>query len=280
MDCTIEQLFETFLPIYRKVEISELVDNPGSRKCFMTKLREICAKEEMKSTSIVTCTNKPHCIDNIFQNYQNQVWGKKELIIILNRDDIDIYKWEKKAESYKNVYIYQVPQEKSLGYCYNFSVEKANYDYIATFDDDDYYAPNYLTDLMHAFLYTDADIVGKLTYYTYLEEKQLLILRNPFQEYRYLDDRLSFLDGGKKIIKRKVFDQVQFRDISNLEDVFMSRDCMKKGFKIFSTDKYNITYMRNANKDYHTWKENDDKILSWGCSIIGQTNDYKTSVII
>jgi glycosyltransferase involved in cell wall biosynthesis len=280
MNCTIEQLFETFLPIYRKVEISELVDNPDSRKCFMTKLREICAKEEMKSTSIVTCTNKPHCIDNIFQNYQNQVWGGKELIIILNRDDIDIYKWEKKAESYKNVYIYQVPQEKSLGYCYNFSVEKANYDYIATFDDDDYYAPNYLTDLMHAFLYTDADIVGKLTYYTYLEEKRLLILRNPFQEYRYLDDRSSFLDGGKKIIKRKVFDQVQFRDISNLEDVFMSQDCMKKGFKIFSTDKYNITYMRNANKDYHTWKENDDKILSWGCSIIGQTNDYKTSVII
>ncbi|SFL56304.1 glycosyltransferase [Pelosinus propionicus] len=280
MDCTIKQLFDTFLPIYRKKEVSELVDNPDSRKCFMRKLREICAKEVMKSTSIVTCTNKPHCMDNIFQNYQNQVWGKKELIIILNRDDIDRYKWEKKAENYKNVYIYQVPQEKSLGYCYNFSIKKANYDYIATFDDDDYYAPNYLTDLMHAFLYTDADIVGKLTYYTYLEEKRLLILRNPFQEYRYLDDKLSFLDGGKKIIKRKVFDHVQFRDISNLEDVYMSQDCMKKGFKIFSTDKYNITYMRNTNKDNHTWKENDDKILSWGCSIIGQTNDYKTSVII
>lgn len=158
------------------------------------------------------------------------------------------------------------------------AVEKARYDYIATFDDDDFYAPHYLTDLMHAFQYTDADIVGKLTYYLYLETKQILAIRNKFQEYKYLDAD-SFLDGGKKIVKRKVYDHVRNRDVSINEDVYFCQDSMEKGFKIFSADKYNLVYLRRSNKDSHTWKEDDDTLLGW-CSVAARTKRYKSRVII
>ncbi|MFJ8530179.1 glycosyltransferase [Bacillus sp. NPDC094106] len=280
---TIEQLFKTIVPLKSQEDqnrnMSELLDIPDYSKCFLQGLRDKYSKVERESVSIVTCTRKSHYIENIFENYQNQIWEKKELIIILNSDDMDINEWEKKAYGYKNVFIYQLPQEKSLGHCYNFSIEKANYDFIATFDDDDYYAPNYLTDLMHAFLYTDADIVGKNTYFIYLEEKEILALRNPSEEYKYLDAS-SFLDGGKKIVKRKVFDQVQYRDVSNSEDVYFCQDSIQKGFKIFSADKYNLVYLRRTNKDDHTWKEQDDAILQWRCSVIAHTDHYKTSITI
>lgn len=280
MDCTVEETLKAFLPAWHKdIDISAFLENQAYREYFMTCLRDRYSHGEPEGVSIVTCTNKTYCMDNIFENYQNQVWGKKELILVLNRDDLDIHQWQKKAERYDKVHIYQQPQGVSLGSCYNFSINKANYDYLAIFDDDDYYAPNYLTDLMYAFQYTDADIIGKLTHFVYLEEKQTLALRNPFNEYVYLCGD-SFLDGGKKISKRKVFDSVRFRDVSNFEDVFFCRDSMDHGFKIFSADKYNLAYIRKRNKALHTWKENDDGVLAWNCSFICHTNNYRTGVVL
>lgn len=280
---TIEQLFKTIVPLNSKKDqsksLSELLAIPDYSKRFLLGLRDKYSKVESESVSIVTCTRKPHLIKNVFKNYRNQVLEKKELIIILNRDDMDINEWKKKAEKENNVFIYQLPEEMSLGQCYNFAVEKTNYDFIATFDDDDYYAPNYLTDLMYAFLYTDADIVGKRAYYAYLEAKRLLVLRHAADEYKYIEGDL-FLDGGKKIMKRKVFDHVQYRDLSNLEDVFICQDSMQKGFKIFSADKYNLVYVRKANKNDHTWKGEDDIILRWLCTAIAHTDHYKKWVTI
>ncbi|MGF9945736.1 glycosyltransferase family A protein [Priestia megaterium] len=279
---TIKQLFKDIVPLKSQREesksISELLVVPEYSKCFLKGLREKYSKVEKERVSIVTCTNKPQFIKNIFHNYRSQIYEKKELIIVLNRDDIDINRWRIKAEKEKNIFVYQLPEEVSLGQCYNFAVEKSNYDFIATFDDDDYYAPNYLNDLMQAFLYTDADIVGKLTYFLYLEEKNILAIRNRSQEYKYLDAS-SFLDGGKKIVKRKVFDSVQYRDVTLLEDVYFCQDSIEKGFKIFSADKYNLAYLRRDNKNNHTWKEEDNNILKW-CTVVARTNRYKPSVIL
>lgn len=280
---TIELLFNTIVSLKSKEDesksLSDLLAIPEYSKSFLFGLRDKYSKVEMESVSIVTCTRKPNLIRNVLKNYRNQVWAKKELIIILNRDDMDISIWKKITEKDKNIFIYQLPEEMSLGHCYNFAVEKTNYDYIATFDDDDYYAPNYLTDLMYAFLYTDADIVGKRAYYAYLEETRLLVLRHAAEEYKYLEGDL-FLDGGKKIMKRKVFDHVQYRNVSNLEDVYICQDSIQKGFKVFSADKYNLVYLRKANKNDHTWKGEDDEILRWLCTVIAHTDDYKKRVTI
>lgn len=278
----IQQLFKNLVSFKSKEDrnktVSELLTIPEYNKKFLLGLREKFSDKSAEHVSIVTCTNKPHFMENIILNYRNQTWINKELIIILNRNDLDINFFRKKAEHHKNIFIYQLPEETSLGNCYNFAAEKANYEFIATFDDDDYYAPNYLTDLMCAFQYTDADIIGKLTYFIYFEDKKILALRNSFQEYKYLDVN-SFLDGGKKIVKKKVFDSVQYRDVSLLEDVYFCQDSIQKGFKIFSADKYNLAYLRRMNKENHTWKEQDDTILNW-CSVVTDKPPYKTNILV
>ncbi|HHB1655998.1 glycosyl transferase [Bacillus cereus] len=262
----------------RNKTVSELLKIPEYNKEFLLGLRKRLSKNAKENVSIVTCTNKSQFIENIILNYINQTWINKELIIILNNNDLDINYYQSKAHRYKNIFIYQLPEETSLGMCYNFAAKKANYDFIATFDDDDFYAPNYVTDLMYAFQYTDADIVGKLTYFIYFEDKKLLALRNVSQEYKYLDSN-SFLDGGKKIVRKKVFDSVQYRDVSLLEDVYFCQDSLEKGFKIFSADKYNLAYLRRINKDNHTWKEQDDTILSW-CTVVTDKPPYKPNIIV
>ncbi|MDM5228013.1 glycosyltransferase [Cytobacillus sp. NJ13] len=226
--------------------------------------------KKAKGVSIITCTNKPIYMNNIFENYWNQTWSEKELIIILNRDDMDLAQWRRKANGDPNIFIYQLPKNLSLGQCLNFAIDQTQCDFIAIFDDDDYYAPLYLNNMMLAFDYTDADIIGKKTHYVYFESCKALYLRNLNQENQFV----NWVCGGKKIVKRNVFDKVRFRNISNNEDVKFCKDCVKHGFKIYSTDRYHLVYVRRANPEYHTWKINDKKLIK-SCKFITYTDDYK-----
>ena len=102
---------------------------------------------------------------------------EKELIIILNKDDMDIEMWKERSRGNENVSIYQLPEEKTLGECLNFGIEKARYNIVAKFDDDDYYSPYYLTEAMRIFLTTDAQLIGKGKAFMYFEKEKLLTIR-------------------------------------------------------------------------------------------------------
>lgn len=141
-------------------------------------------KEKVMETgiSVITSTNKPDFMQNIFSNFNNQRWQIKEIIIVLNNDLMNLTEWSKQADAYKTISVYQLPEREYLGACLSFAVNKAKYDYIAKFDDDDYYGPYYLAEAMRFFQQTNADLVGKRTYYMYMIDKKLLLLRHPFRE--------------------------------------------------------------------------------------------------
>ncbi|UHA59780.1 glycosyltransferase [Metabacillus litoralis] len=122
--------------------------------------------------SIITCTIRDQFMENVFRNYKQQQWDEKELIIILNKDELNLSKWQKEAENYQNVRVFQLHEGATLGDCLNFGILKANYDYIAKFDDDDCYGPNYLLNSMKAFENDDVFIIGKSSYYVYFTNKK------------------------------------------------------------------------------------------------------------
>ena len=63
-------------------------------------------KNARGGVTIVTYrTIRPKCIHNIFNNYARQKWKMKELIIVVNKDDMNISRYKKKALRYKNVRI-------------------------------------------------------------------------------------------------------------------------------------------------------------------------------
>src|SRR5690606_25376189 len=101
--------------------------------------------------SVITCTNRPHFLFNMLQNYRRQKWANKEWIIVVNKDRVNLTSYKKIAAQYKNVHLYQLPSRCTLGHCLNFASARARYPYIAKMDDDEYYAPNYLVGMMLAF---------------------------------------------------------------------------------------------------------------------------------
>ena len=219
--------------------------------------------------SIITCTNKPQFIDNIFANYNRQIWKAKELVIVVNKDNVNLAPYLRRASRYTDVSVYRLPEKVSLGKCLNFAVKKTRYPFIAKFDDDDYYAPRYVRDTMREFAKTNADIVGKRTIYTYLEHRHLLVLRFPKRENQFV----QLIAGGTIFAKRKVFQTVPFADVSLGEDLRFLHACRSRGFRIYSSDRYNFVVNRRKDPKNHTWITTDQYLIRTG-KVIRSTLDY------
>ncbi len=227
-------------------------------------------KHKKPGVTIVTSTIRENQIDNVFKNFKNQNYSKKELIIILNKNDMNIDTWKNKAKQYDNVRVYRLDENNSLGTCLNFAVDKAGYDYIAKFDDDDYYGPNYLIDIMNAFKYTNADIVGKLSYFAYVENNNTLVIQFPNKEYQFTD----IVTGATIVCSKKVFNKIKFpTNIKVGTDTEFLKSCVKQGLKIYSADRFNYVMNRRSSKDKHTWKV-EDKIFLQSSEKITETENY------
>jgi cellulose synthase/poly-beta-1,6-N-acetylglucosamine synthase-like glycosyltransferase len=219
-------------------------------KILVKSIREKLSKTFQPGVSIITPTNKLQNIDNIFLNYVRLNYKNKELIIVLNNNNLDIKDYEAKARSLKEIRIFQVDENCTLGECLNYGIEKSKYDHISKMDDDDYYGVNYLTDLMNVFKYTDAQITGKCSRFIYFKENNELGIFLPNFENQFT----RTVAGGTILFKKKIFEKVKFKNVTVGEDNFFLEDCLKAGIKMFSADKYNYVYMRNKNLNDHTWR--------------------------
>lgn len=228
----------------------------------------------MRGVSIITSTIKPQFMDNIFENYDRQNWAEKELIVILNKDDMEIDQWNKLAQNYKNVSVHQLPEHLTLGECLNYGIEKSQYGHVAKFDDDDYYGPDYLTQAMDAFENTDAVLVGKRTAYTYFKNEQILTMtgRSKF-ENQYIK---KVMKGGTLVLDKSIFPEVQFPPKNLSEDVGIQRQCLEKGYQMFSTDRKNYAYVRHGDETHTSHKKNH--LLIKQNKFIAHTADLKRYV--
>lgn len=249
--------------------------NIGENSLKIKKVREKLKNiSDKPGVSIVTVTNKPKYIENIYINYKRINYGIKEFIIILNKNDLKIEEYEQKFSTVKYVKVYQTDENITLGECLNFAVSKASYDYIAKVDDDDYYGANYISDLMNVFLYTDADITGKASHFVYFEALNLLGFKN-IKEYQYG----NWLAGGTFLIKKAVFSKVKYKNLNLAEDFNFLKDCREKGYKIFCSDSFNYIYMKHKNIEEHTWQVDTNRLLE-DCGNLIYTKDYEAYVDI
>ncbi|WP_253300388.1 glycosyltransferase [Paenibacillus lautus] len=227
-------------------------------------------KTAADGVSIIVCTNRPQFFEQAIDNFRRQNYRNKELIIILNKDCMDLKKYRDKAQAYENVKVYKVPERISLGKCLNCGFKKAKYPFLAKFDDDDYYSPYYLKEQIKQLNRTKSDIVGKHSCLVYLTASKQLIIRSPHEKNKYVE----FVQGGTILFKRHVLDKVRFSDRSVGEDVAFLRQSRMKGFRAYATSPYNYVYVRRKNKQTHTWRANDAFYLR-GSKPVGFTENYR-----
>ena len=231
--------------------------------------------KDLDGFSVITCTIREKYQNRVINNFISQKFENKELIIIINKDDMQgnlLYEYEKR---YKNIRIFRQPEEVSLGACLNFAIEQANFNMIAKFDDDDFYSPYYLDEMYDAIINNKGDIVGKDKRYYYLEEFRELLLRKGGKE----NAPTEWIAGATLCFKKDIFNIVKFRELQSKEDTNFLKDSMEKGLRIFSTSRYNYIVYRKSDIQEHTWKIGIDYFINM-CEVVKRELDFDNTFIM
>ncbi len=221
-------------------------------------------------------------MQNVFKNYERQLFKEKELIIVLNNDQMDVNRWKQEAALYPNVTVLQQPEHVTLGECYNIAIPQAKYPYIVKFDDDDYYSAYYLVEAAKGFRDSDAAVVGKSTVFIYYLRYKLLTLFNENKEFVYVRNQkelaTNYLVGATLLFRKDIFPTVSFEAINVGEDTRFLEACLQSNLLLYGTSRYNYVYMRYPNKSHHTSTFWEYKLLEKS-NRVGLMNDFQDAII-
>lgn len=213
----------------------------------------------IRKVSAVVVTMRPKYIDRVFDNFVKQTWPHKELIIVVNSDEADIEQYNMRVAQYpgEDIRVFRQAKDVPLGACLNFAFDKAKYDTLLKMDDDDYFGRDYLKDELVFFEFTDAGVIGKNTFYVYFEGSGRIALRYPGKENIFTD----IVAGSAMIFKREVYNKVRFDDTLNVSEIAaFLKLAGKKGFKVFSTHRFNHAVVRRELQG-HTWREPEEEYM-------------------
>lgn len=191
---------------------------------------------EEKIVSFIAFVENKKGISSIIEKFEDIIYSNKQLVITVT-DDIEDYSLLNENVSVINA--------KRLAENFETLSKLINTDYISLLNENDYYAPNYLKDLMLAEQYTDAAIIGKYNYFAYKNNKLEEINEN--SEHEYTDS----INISASIIRSSLFSNFNLNDtfkyLKGIKDI---AELSYLGFKIYSNDKMN--YIKNGiylNKD-------------------------------
>lgn len=211
--------------------------------------------------SVICSSNRPENVIHILTQFARQSIENRELILITHGYELKQARLHELCLDLNidpsTVTQLEAPQSWSLGNCLNAAVSQSSGDFIAKFDDDDYYLPHYLEDMRNAVMYSGADLVGKQAAYAYVEEADALVLRRPNQEHLWT----NFVAGPTLFGPRETFRRHPFEDRTTGEDTAFLKSIIAANGHIYSTDRFNFIQVRGDN---HTWKLSDAEFIAQG----------------
>ncbi len=220
-----------------------------------------------ESISAVVPTMRPQNVDRVLALLGAQIHPKVELVFITHGFAIDTADLLRRAQAVglAQVVTREAPREWTLGACMNLGVEVASGDYVAKMDDDNTYSPHYLSDLVRAFAYSEAQVVGKWAHYVHLGASNAIALRFAHAEHRYT----KLVQGGTLITPRELARSLKFEDLPRRVDTTFLEKVRAQGGRIYSADRFNYVSRRAATTIGHTWGIADEDLLNRGSTIVG-----------
>ena len=159
------------------------------------------------------------------------------------------------------VTVQEFSEDQTLGTILSTLASQSQGDYIAKMDDDDYYGPEHLRDLLDAALDTGADVVGRAMNYVYLEPLQLTVRRFAPHGTQAVELWSDWVCGGTILAKRDVAEAAGwFGDGNTAVDRFMLSGITNNGGKIWRT--FGAGYIYRRTFTFHTYVTNYSKYLN------------------
>ncbi len=209
------------------------------------------------TVSVLMPTMRPENVPQCLKNFTKQVYAQKELILILNNAEFDLDGIRRDIEGIPNVEVLYIDGAATLGECLNRGVEVASGEYVAKMDDDDHYGERYLSDSALAATFSNAEVVGKGSFFMYFEESNTTALAELTAEHTFT----HFVTGGTLFIRSDVIKDIPFEAVSLKEDTNFQRAAAQAGCEIYSGDRFNFVRVRTRRLADHADQTPDSEFL-------------------
>ena len=228
----------------------------------VTRWREIAGAldlsvEPLPKVSVVLTTNRPDFLAHAMTQVRNQTYPSTELVLVLHGDEFT--QTDKQLEDlYQSpLTVERVDSSKVFGEAINRGVAASTGTLIAKMDDDDWYSPHHLWDLVRAMDYSGADLVGKAAEFVYLEELDITIRRMVNGSETYGNRNLG---GGTFLIKRSTLNTIGgWRRVPRHVDQALLDDMEMLSYPWYRT--FGHGYLLNRRSAGHTWDTSIDYFL-------------------
>ncbi len=207
------------------------------------------------SVSILLATKRPHQLEFALKQIVKQQGADLELVLAAHG-------WTPDPERVRAVLgdtavtILSLEQETSFGDVLNAAAAAASGELVLKFDDDDWYGPDVVSDLLLARNYSGADLVGSTAEFTFLEPAWRMIRRNDEAERE-----ARFVAGGTMMLDRSTLHSLGgFRSVHKYVDASLLASAHAAGALVYRT--HGLGYVMRRSAGGHTWQADLDYFLN------------------
>ncbi|WAP52907.1 glycosyltransferase [Arthrobacter sp. ATA002] len=215
---------------------------------------------ETPTVSLLVASMRPHQLEHVFRTAGGFVDVDLELVLVTHGFTVSGSRINELSTKFgvAKVVVIERPFEVTLGECLNAAVAASRGAVLSKMDDDDFYGPYYLRDLLNALHYSGAQLVGKRAHFVKVAAYDATLIRYEGSEHTFT----SSIMGPTITGPREIFESNPFLPIGRGEDTKFIRAVRAGGGQVYSADRYNYCQIRGSGD--HTWKISDETIIASG----------------
>ena len=238
----------------------------------------IASAASTPGVSVLLATNRPGQIDHALAQVAGQTWPSLQLVVALHGPiaDPEQVAARARAAGVDDVVVVVGDATCSLGAVLDLALDAADGDVVAKVDDDNLYAPAYLTDLVRALDWSDAHVVGKWAHHVWVEGERRLLLRFAGSEHRFTDK----VQGGTLLVRGDVARRLRFDDLPRGVDTAFLRRCDELGLRVYSADRWNFVSVRRADPSDHTWPATAEQLQAGDTVVVASGADLDPLAVV
>jgi hypothetical protein len=194
------------------------------------------------SVSVVLVTKRPHLLGPAVAGLAAQTYLELEIVVGLHGGELPPALRDRLTGP-----VVAVPAERALGEALAEATRAASGRLITKVDDDDRYGPEHIWDLVQAWHYSGATVVGKGSEFVYLEPKDITVQRLMAAEC-YTDT----VAGGTLMLAREDLAELGgWPPVRRWVDRALLDRVLAGGGLVYRTHPFGFIYTRHG--DGHTW---------------------------
>ena len=202
------------------------------------------ALDSWPTVSVVLVTHRPDHLEHALRQLSGLRYPRLEIVIGAHGDGVDAARvWDLAQDVPHPVAVHAIDGSRNLGQALQACCDRAEGALVTKMDDDDFYGPEHVWDLVLAREYSGAQVVGKALDWIYLESKDTTAFRPTYPAEKYAD----FVAGGTILLSRSDLNAVGgWRPVPKSVDRALLDRVLGDGGLVYRTHGLGYVYVRHS----------------------------------